>query len=751
MTPEHTDPEYDSDNVVPLRRTAPAALPAAPRDQIERDDTVTGELLTEEESAAVDRRMAAQRAAVSTRQAAGAVVRVVRTGVTHERTRSAGRAVVRNAGYTVAGARARRAERRTRRKHLDLEQAITTLRVNAKGPEDYTVLRDLEAALEARRTGAAQRGKERRIEILRWSGGVIVVLASGHVVLLGIAAVQAVIGAGSLTDRWHGMVEFWSTVIEASPVGGYWWAWALAGAGTWAVRSNLAGRALGTLPVWAAPLETTPADGRNVVPDEGAVLAALRNLGGLPLLREAFKKGWGTTITPTWVDVPHRDGKGWRMRLVLPAGVPVEEIVRRKTVFAHNLVRLPVEVWPSEPKDKPGVLDLWVADQGALSGPVEPWPLLHKGTTDFFKGVPGGYNIRGELVTARLFEVNYAVAGMMGSGKSTFVISLVAGAILDPLVDVDVFVLAENADYDPFERRLRTLKTGASPDTVKACLDNLKALYMSLEERGQLLKANGERSLTRKLAETYPQMRPRVVVVDECQALFMDADLGEEAANVAVLLQNAARKYGIVLVWATPEGSTAALPRKLMAVTAIKLCFAIGDQQSNDAVLGTGSYKAGISAVSLEPKTAEGPGDIGTAMTRGLMARPGLVRSCYLRKSEDVDEVTPVVERALALREGAGIADAPADPEPVEVDTLADIARVLVPAKRMRTAEVLQRLATLNPGHYTGWSLETLTAYLTPLGAAPYKTGGVMQIGADRITDAITERDSSGDGEQDGE
>ncbi|GLZ36339.1 hypothetical protein Lesp02_85260 [Lentzea sp. NBRC 105346] len=740
-TPDPDEPT----NVVPLRRADTPALPAGTGAALERDDAIPGEVLTEEESAALDQRLAAQQRA---RNAAGAVARVVRTGVTHERTRRMGRAVVRNAGYAVAGSRIRRAERRARRKHLDLEQAITTLRVNGKSSEDFHVLRELEDTLERRRAGQAQRGRERRIEILHWSGGIVILLAAGHVVLLGVAAVQAVSGAGSLTDMWHDIVDFWTTVVDLSPAGGYWWVWAIAGLGTWAARTIPVGRASGTLPMWAADAEPTPADGRSIIPDESAVLGALRHLGGLPLLKDAFKSGWGSTITPTWVMVPHRDGKGWRMQLVLPRGVPVEEIVKRKTILAHNLVRLPVEVWPSEPKDKAGVLDLWVADPGALSGPVDPWPLLHEGSTDYFAGVPAGVNIRGDLVTARLFEANYAVAGVMGSGKSTLIITLVAGAMLDPLVDIDVFVLAQNADYDPMKPRLRTLRTGANPETVKACVDTLNAVYAELDVRGKALQEHGERAVTRKLAEKDARLRPRLIVVDECQALFMDDKHGEEAANVVQLLISAARKYAITLVFATPEPSTASLPRKVMAVTSCKACFAIGDQQSNDAVLGTGSYKAGVSAVSLEPKTAESPGDIGTAMVRGIMAKPGLLRSFYLRKDDKVDEVTPVVERALALREAVGVAtEETSTVEPVVVDTLADIARVMGTTRRMRTTEVLQRLATLNPRYYTGWSLEDLTGYLTPLGAAPYKTGGYMQVSSHRITEAITERDENGDGD----
>ncbi len=725
---EHDDEDRERTNVVHLPVRHADATPDI--DGVEPDDAVVGELLTDEESAELDRRVAAQNAA---RTAAGAVVAVVR----HERTRTAARAVVRTAGYAVAGSRIRRAERRARRHHLNLEQAITTLRVNARNADDFRVLRELEDVLERRRSGQAQRGRERRIEILRWSCGVVVVLASGHVLLLGFAAAQAVVGAGSLTDRWHDIVGFWTTVAELSPAGGYWWAWAIAGAGTWAARTIPVGRSRGTLPTWAGEEQTMPADGRDIIPDESAVLSALRHLSGLPALKQAFKEGWGRSITPTWVQPPHRDGKGWRMQLVMPKGVPVEEIVKRKTVFAHNLVRLPVEVWPSEPKGQPGVLDLWVADQGALSGPVGPWPLLDgDGPTDYFAALPVGVNIRGEIVRALLFEKNYAAAGVMGSGKSSLFITLVAGAILDPLVEVDVFVLAENADYDPMKPRLRTLRTGADPDTVKACLHTLRELYADLDVRGKALREHGERKVSRKIAAKDARLRPRVVVIDECQALFMHDEYGEEAADVVTKLISAARKYAVTLLFATPEASTASLPRKVTAVTSCKACFAIGDQQSNDAILGTGSYKAGISAVSLEPATDESPGDVGTAMVRGIMAQPGLLRSFYLTP----DDVAEVTDRAMDLRTGH-VPIPTSDDAPDVVDHLADFAHVLGTDKRVRTAVLLSRLVDHRPEHYGTWTFKTLRPALDAAGVPVRKSDGDSVVRADDIAHAITVRD----------
>ena len=660
--------------------------------------------------------------------------------------RSTGRWVKRNAGYAVAGSRVRRAERRARRKHTDLEQAIATVRINAKSTEDFSTLRELEETLEKRRNGHTDRARQRRAEVLKWTGGVIVVTGAGHVILLGYSLVDSIFGHGSIVATWDGLVDFWSTVADCSPVGSWWWAWAVGAAATWAVRSVAAGRAGGQLPVWAQDAAPAPAGGRGVVPNESAVLDALRYLS-IPAIKEAFKQGWGSSITPTWPQVPVREGKGWRMQLVLPKGAPVDEIVKKKNVLAHNLVRLPVEVWPTEPTNQPGVLDLWVADQGALSEPMPPWPLLHDGESDYFQSVPVGMNIRGDVVRARLFEVNYALAGMMGSGKSTLIINLLLGALLDPLVEADVFVFASNADYDPMAPRLRTLRTGPQEEHVKECLERLRELYNDLTARGDALKEHGaDRKVTRKLALKDARLRPRVLVIDECQALFMHPKYGEEASDLATLVVNAARKYAVTLILATPEPSTASLPRKIMSVTACKACFAIGDQQSNDAILGTGSYKQGISAVSLEPKTDESPGDVGTAMVRGIMAKPGLLRSFYLRKDDTVDEVTPVVERALALRDDAGITAVAAAEQPQVRDYLADISEAMRAERRVRTAIVLARLMELDRS-YEDMSSQDFAQLLATdvVGLKIHKSGGNSVLRLEEVIGRLAERDDDPD------
>ncbi|WP_224389030.1 hypothetical protein [Pseudonocardia sp. ICBG1293] len=330
--------------------------------------------------------------------------------------------------------------------------------------------------------------------------GVVLAIAARDVSLV-VAPIVGVIDAVA----W--VVMF--VTIYASLLG----AVALAGMviGLWAL-----GRARTEVPTWVAPPGEDDTGGRDVIPDERAVVNALRHLG-MGALNAKFKAGW----QPRWIQPPVHDGRGWHCQFLLPEGVTVDMLNRRKDVLAHNLLRLPVEVWPTEPRDQPGVLDLWVADQGSLTRPVAPWPLLTEGTTDYFTGVPVSVDPRANVVNARLFGSNWGVAGMMGSGKSTLIITALAGAVLDPLVEIDIYCMAHNADYDPFAPVARTLFVSDDPDEVPTVLDGLKALMSELSQRGRKLSAAGEPKLTRKLATSDRSMRPRVVVIDECQELFV--------------------------------------------------------------------------------------------------------------------------------------------------------------------------------------------------------------------------------------
>lgn len=555
-----------------------------------------------------------------------------------------------------------------------------------------------------------------------------VVAGTGVLLLLGILIawhnhdVSDVLGPLNAVVQLVAWVAFlasviWDSLLYSLPL--------LAMAGAWAVGKNQR-----TAPTWALPVD---GDERDVVPDENAIMRALTKLGIAPL-NAAIKEGWKAR----WVQPTTRSGNGYHSQLQLPEGVPVEMVAAKKTILAHNLMRKPIEVWPTEAKQA-GVLDLWVADQGSLSGPIPDWPLLHEGTTDYFRGVPVAISQRGEPIIGKLMAANYLVGGIMGSGKSSLIISLLLGAILDPIVEAEVYCMAYNVDYDPLKPRLKMLVKGDDDEHLEAAVNALRRLRDEVSERGKLLESMGGETtkLTRELALKDPRMRPRIVVFDECHELFMHKKYGKEAAELAEKVIKKARKVGITLIFVTVSPTADSIPKELTRNTSHNVAFAVGDFIANDGLLGTGKHKAGVTATTLIPGE-----DVGTAVTVGFSNKPfEVVRCHYVARDPEkgIDEVTPVVERAMGLYEGSGPEDSPV----FEVaDPLTDIAAVLGHETKMLTLDVLHGLKDRNPVEYGSWSPRDLKAVLDDAGHGEYKTnGGKMHVSLDRILDAIAARD----------
>ncbi|MFD6432833.1 cell division protein FtsK [Streptomyces venezuelae] len=660
-------------------------------------------------------------------------IEALRHIVVEARGHAAYRLAVRHGSYFLGGTRVltRRAwEARTAARHERMMRIA-----EASGNEE--VVREWEARAAQYRTAR----HKRRLELLQLAINAPKAVFMGATATAGALLMLGIILAWANQDM-RDIVTPLSTVIESVAwvafIAGVIWDPLLAAlpwvtlAAIWAV-----GRYQKAAPNWALPAGQ-PEQG--VIPDENAILRALGKLS-IPQMNAAIKEGW----QPRWVSPTTRLGNGYHTQLQLPMGVTVEMVNAKKNVLAHNLMRKPVETWPTEPPDMPGILDLWVADQGSLNGAVPDWPLLHEGTTDYFKGVPVAVSQRGECIIGKLMAANWIVGGIMGSGKTSIVVALLLGAILDPLVIAEVYVMAANVDYDPLKPRLRTLVKGDDPEQLRAALDALRSLANEVTERGKLLEELGGEStkLTRELALKDARMRPKVVVFDECHELFMSKEYGKEAAELAIRVMKKARKVGITLIWVTVSPTADSIPRDVTRNTSHRVAFAVGDQVANDGLLGSGKYKAGIRATELVPGQ-----DIGTAVTYGFTNKPfEIIRSHYVARDPEkgIDEVTPVVERALKLIECDQEDDTPAF---TPVDPLVDILTVLGHAPKMRTQDVLRGLAELNPAVYGEWSFGHLRRVLDEAGHGEYKTdGGRQHVSRQRILDAVDDRDQEDPGD----
>jgi S-DNA-T family DNA segregation ATPase FtsK/SpoIIIE len=480
--------------------------------------------------------------------------------------------------------------------------------------------------------------------------------------------------------------------------------------------------------------------------DERMISQALAHLGIAPL-DKFFKNGGQLVYT-----VPARlDGNGTYAQIRLPMGVTADMVADRRPRLAANLGRAKLETWPTEGGEA-GLLDLWVADKGKLGHGAGPWPLLGGGQVDVFDGVPCGRSQRGQVLDAPILERNYIIGGMPGQGKSTWIRTLCLGCVLDPTVELKVFVFASNPDFDPFTPRLSRYIKGDEDEAIEAGLAELRWLREEVTRRGKLLERHGAAKITRRLADRVSGLHPMVVVFDEAHELFEHSIFGTEAGQLAIKVVKKARKCGITLIFATQSPTAASIPKDLTRNCSNGVALAVADQVANDGLLGSGKYRQGIRATELRPGE-----DRGTAVTIGLTANQfELVNGFYVAYDEDRDDVTPVITRAMALLDGAGVPasvdpDSERDTEPA-ADHLADIHAALRGEARVRTQVVLARLAERNPGEYEDWTFGNLAEALAAHGLTARKSDGIKVVRAADVARALHERaDEDGDGDDDSE
>ena len=186
-----------------------------------------------------------------------------------------------------------------------------------------------------------------------------------------------------------------------------------------------------------------------------------------------------------------------------------------------------------------------------------------------------GVSQRGDVIAPPLPGANVAFGGVMGQGKSNAARVTMAGAALDPLAELWVFVFANNGDFDAYRPRLSRYHRGVEAATVEAAISSLHALYAEVGRREARLAALGAKKVTRPLAEKNPDLRPLVTLFSECHELFGDPNYGREAADLAVQTMRRARKTAITLGFDTQSSRADAIPPRIVELVKLNACFAV--------------------------------------------------------------------------------------------------------------------------------------------------------------------------------
>ena len=565
------------------------------------------------------------------------------------------------------------------------------------------------------------------VGLVKVTGGAMLALV---VVVLILAAIAHLAGVGTFVGFIAGVlgiIGFIAAVVAALQVPFFAALPALV-----LLAAYREGKRRGTPPAWVVTSADADVD---VTIDESTIAAALDALR-IPAITAYLKPGNKLQfITPA-----RADGRGTHAVVRLPIGVSAEKVAKRRLDLATGLYRQAKEVWPTT-GDEAGILNLWIADKGALAEGAGRYPLLDGGLVDVFKGVPAGKSLRGEPITAPLMERNTITGGMPGQGKSASARVLMVGAALDPTAELRIWVPDVNFDFQVFEPRCSRFVVGAEDEAIEQILEDLRELDAEVQRRGQILVDHETAAVTKELASRNIGLHPIVALLEEAHVAIQHPTYGKDISQLLIDIVKLGRKRGIHLIVSTQAPTANSMPRDVTRNCSNGIAFAVGDHIANDGLLGQGAYKAGHRATELIPGT-----DRGTALCKGFTgARSELIQWYFLSVDEGNDDVTPLIERAMDAveRRGKGLPGAgrPARVAEVSRDLLEDLEQVLG-EERVNVTDVVSLLRAEAPdwAAYRALNGTKLRQQLANLGAKTVANANKHYVDPVTVREALAKR-----------
>ncbi|MFL9657480.1 FtsK/SpoIIIE domain-containing protein [Streptomyces sp. PB17] len=659
--------------------------------------------------------------------------RAVKSAVTHESTRATVRAAARHGLYTFNGGRivARRAwDGRTGARYERMIRAAEAAG-NLEAAEEWEErLQRFRAARHHRRMDLLHSPVDAAKGVAVGAG-----MSIGVLVALGVVMAISTGHAGDVITPLSATVDFIALLIRivqvvwgpALSIGPF-----LALLALWSV-----GRKQHAAPNWALPANVRSGEGEPITPS--IVVKALRDLG-VPALARAIKEmgdAGASMLGPITIA-----GCGVEVDVTLPSGVATNEVQSKRRKLAENLTRHEHEVFITIPQAARTVR-LWVADSGALDEPIGPSPLATDDTmtADYKSGkAPWGQDLRGDAAALSLYQRHLLITGLSNQGKTAALRALALWACLDRRVEFRVADLKGAGDWAMFDGLATVLIQGPADEQVIEATEMVEGLVEEMNRRIEIRRR-----------DPGAVFAPLIGIVDEAQVAFMcpvkDEDGRPYGGSKAISryfmavrkVHNQGRVVDVLLWEGTQDPTDQNLPKLVREGAHTRASLALGTESQARMALGDKAVDGGAAPHLLRQGL-----DKGTLVVAsdGIEIPAGqasiTVRTHYIND----EQATAITDRAKALRDGVTTLHAIDRGE--ERDPLADIATVLGNDTRVRTQEVISRLAALNADAYAGWSFIDLKRVLDAAGAEPYKSDGRMVVGRDRVARALADRDNEG-------
>ncbi|MDN5750195.1 MAG: hypothetical protein L0H64_17070 [Pseudonocardia sp.] len=474
-------------------------------------------------------------------------------------------------------------------------------------------------------------------------------------------------------------------------------------------------------------------------PEGKRVLAAEKLVAGAPapisapMVREALcNLGLPAMKDPAAIgllfDVARTTG-GYSVGLELPAGVTATSVISRREALSAALRRELGTVWPTRGRRHEGHLELYVADENVATAKQRPWALMEKGTVNVFDAVPLVTDQRGKWVPVRLAYTSGVIGGLPRMGKTFVMRQLGLVFALDPRTRIYAFDLKGTGDFGPLSLVAHGYGVGDEPEDIDAQLVQLRDLHGEMRRRVRAIRrlAETDRELcpenkTNDLIASRRDLglEPILLLVDECQIWFEHPDkakdgLREEFIRICTDLVKRGPAVGVHCYFGTQKPDAASIPTPISANAAIRFCMKVMGQPANDAILGTGAYKAGLNATVFAYE------DKGLGYLRGEGSEAQIVRSVH---GLDGVAAEKIALRARAVRSAqnrlAGYAAGEDMPEVLaEISFLDDCRQVVGDADGVHLVDLAAALGKLRGETYGTLNARSVGAMLREAGIEP--------------------------------
>jgi S-DNA-T family DNA segregation ATPase FtsK/SpoIIIE len=612
----------------------------------------------------------------------------------------------------------------------------------------------------------AQMARHQRIKDLPVSTFAVIkatVIAVGALLVLLLVVIPVVIvvaGVDGVTAAswYHGLGHVLQALISGGHVASDLllspWTAGAAALG-WVGAAYLTGRGEDT-PRWLLPEAKRFGD---VAITADAVTQALVNLKIADLTRKLTKEGQ----LLDFIVPPREQGGGTYLQVKLPVGIMAADILKPEVIerLAGNLNRHKHETYPQrDPEADARVLDLWVADKGALDQPAPEWPLLAEGEVDVWKdNLPWGVTMRGEQVEQGMLQRHWLIGATSKQGKTTVFRLVALFVALDPTVELHIADLKGDGDWSMFRDRAATLIEGGAEEHAEATCDLLGWGVTEMRRRYEVKTEQGlrlDRALSRQKGSGF---HPIYIMVDECQILYgAPAPVGgtsnkSKAWRYAKTLHDQARAVNIHFLEATQRPDDRTLPVQVREGAHVRVALNVPNESTARMILAD-TVDRGARPQDLRPFRDRGT-VVATGEVDGIPAGQAfvIIKTHYV----DHDQSTAVAARSVEImrRHGRDARQSPVVEAPEDRDLLDDLDEVMHGEQQVRTETIVKRLAELHAGTYGEWTTKQLNAGLRVIGVTPRKRdGGKMhllladlQVAIANRADEVRAEDADDDGE----